>query len=445
MSVGSSGSTSETGPTNKTGPTKTGPTKTGPTKTVGGTGRGETGPSRPSGETVGGAGRGESGAGNPTGETRPGETRPGETRPGETRPGETRPGDGMIQLLTPDGERVADPRYDPWIADLTDDDLQNLYRDLVLVRRIDTEATALQRQGELGLWASLAGQEAAQVGSGRALRASDMAFPTYREHGVAWCRGLDPLTLLGLFRGVSGGGWDPSEHGFGLYTIVVGSQVLHATGYAMGVGKDGGDEAVVAYFGDGASSEGDVNEAFIWAGVFNAPVVFFCENNQWAISQPSRRQSRVPLYRRADGFGFPGVQVDGNDVLATLAVTRRALEDARSGQGPTLIEALTYRMGAHTTADDPRRYRLDGELEEWRAKDPITRMRAYLESLGLAAPEFLTALDVESDALARRLRHGCVTMVTPPPASLFDHVTADTSVDGPHFAAERAMLAREVS
>ncbi len=350
---------------------------------------------------------------------------------------------GAVTLLTPDGVRVANATYDPWIADLTDEDLRGLYRDLVLVRRFDAEATALQRQGELGLWASLAGQEAAQVGSGRALRPGDMAFPTYREHGVAWCRSLDPLTLLSLFRGVTGGAWDPAEHGFALYSIVVGSQVLHATGYAMGVAKDGGEDAAIAYFGDGASSEGDVNEAFVWAGVFNAPVVFFCENNQWAISEPSRRQSRVPLYRRADGFGFPGVQVDGNDVLATLAVTRRALDDARSGLGPVLVEALTYRMGAHTTADDPRRYRLDGELAEWQAKDPIARMRTYLESTGRLGEAFQSALDAEADALAVRVRHGCVTMPAPPSDSMFAHVTADGSVDDPHFAAERAMLARE--
>lgn len=345
-----------------------------------------------------------------------------------------------VRLLSPEGTRVPDPTYDPWVADLTGDDLRAIYRDLVLVRRFDAEATALQRKGELGLWASLAGQEAAQVGSARALAPADMAFPTYREHGVAWCRGVDPLAVLAVFRGVTNGGWDPAEHHFHLYTIVVGAQVLHATGYAMGIARDGADEAAIAYFGDGASSEGDVSEAFVWAGVFNAPVVFFCENNQWAISEPARRQSRVALYRRADGFGFPGVRVDGNDVLATLAVTRRALADARSGQGPTLIEALTYRMGAHTTADDPRRYRLDGDLDEWRAKDPISRVRTYLEGLGLADDAFVTALEAEADTLADRLRRGCMTMPAPAAGALFDHVTVtETAL----VAAERAQLARE--
>src|SRR4051812_10170581 len=284
-------------------------------------------------------------------------------------------GADLVQLLTPEGERVTHPEY---AIDLTADEYRDLYRDLVLVRRVDIEATALQRQGELGIWASLLGQEAAQVGSGRALRPTDMAFPTYREHGVAWCRGVDPLLLLGLFRGVNLGGWDPKEKNFNLYTIVIGSQTLHATGYAMGVQRDGAEDAVIVYFGDGASSQGDVNESFVWASVFNAPVVFFCQNNQWAISEPIEKQSRIPLYQRARGFGFPGVRVDGNDVLASLAVTRAALDAARTGQGPTLVEAYTYRMGAHTTSDDPTRYRLASDLEAWKLKDPLERTKSFL-------------------------------------------------------------------
>ena len=213
----------------------------------------------------------------------------------------------LIQLLTPEGERVEHPGYP---LDISAGELRGLYRDLVLVRRMDTEAIALQRQGELGLWASLLGQEAAQIGSGRALSRRDMAFPTYREHGVAWCRGVDPLKLLELFRGVSHGGWDPAEHKFHLYTIVIGNQTLHATGYAMGVQRDGatgdGGEAVIAYFGDGATSQGDVNEAFVWASVFNAPVVFFCQNNQWAISEPIERQSRDPAVPASTRLRLPG-------------------------------------------------------------------------------------------------------------------------------------------
>ena len=341
----------------------------------------------------------------------------------------------LVQLLTPEGERVDYPGYS---VDLTDDQYRSLYRDLVLVRRVDVEATALQRQGELGIWASLLGQEAAQVGSGRPLRPKDMAFPTYREHGVAWCRDVDPLTLLGLYRGVNNGGWDPYEKNFYLYTIVIGAQTLHATGYAMGVQKDGAEDAVIAYFGDGASSQGDVNEVFVYAAVFNAPIVFFCQNNQWAISEPLERQTRIPLYQRARGFGFPGVRVDGNDVLATLAVTTKALDDARSGQGPTLVEAFTYRMGAHTTSDDPTRYRVASELEAWKLKDPIERMKSFLYKNRLAEAEFFEAVEAEADELAAYVRKGCLEMADPEPLTAFDDVYAE---EHPLIEEERASYA----
>jgi pyruvate dehydrogenase E1 component alpha subunit len=345
----------------------------------------------------------------------------------------------FIQLLTPEGERIDHPDYP---LELSAADIRNLYRDLVLVRRIDTEAISLQRQGELGIWASLLGQEAAQIGSGRALTPYDMVFPTYREHGVAWCRGIDPVKLLELYRGVSHGGWAPEEHKFHLYTIVIGSQTLHATGYAMGIQRDGavgGDpraarypdnpkalerpgEAVIVYFGDGATSQGDVNEAFVWASVFNAPIVFFCQNNQWAISEPLEKQSRIPLYQRARGFGFPGLRVDGNDVLACYAVTQKAMQAAREGQGPTLIEAFTYRMGAHTTTDDPTRYRLASELEMWKLRDPIERVRAYLARTGLADPGFFADVDEEAKRVGAQVREACRTMPDPPPLAIFDNV-----------------------
>ncbi len=328
----------------------------------------------------------------------------------------------LVQLLTPEGERVEHPAYD---IDLTPEEVRGLYRDLVLVRRVDMEAVALQRQGELGIWASLLGQEAAQIGSGRALTDADMAFPTYREHGVAWCRGVDPVNLLGLFRGVNHGGWDPAEHNFHLYTIVIGSQTLHAVGYAMGIQRDGADAATIVYFGDGATSQGDVNESFIWASVFNAPVVFFCQNNQWAISEPLEKQSRIPLYRRASGFGFPGIRVDGNDVFACLAVTRQALKNAREGQGPTLIEAFTYRMGAHTTSDDPTRYRVAGELEAWKLKDPIERVKAYMFKNQLADQDFFDSIEAEAADLGRDVRKRCLEMPDPHPLEIFEHVYSE--------------------
>lgn len=354
-------------------------------------------------------------------------------------------GDGgpeMVQLLTPEGQRVENTEYDHYVSGLTDEDLRGFYRDLVLIRRVDAEATALQRQGELGIWASLLGQEAAQVGSGRAMRPQDYAFPTYREHGVAWCRGVNPLNLLGLFRGVNHGGWDPNEKNFHLYTIVIGAQTLHATGYAMGIQRDGdvgtGDEdrdaAVIAYFGDGASAQGDVNEAFVYAAVNNAPVVFFCQNNQWAISEPNERQTRIPLYQRARGFGFPGVRVDGNDVLAVYAVTQQALNAARSGQGPTFVEAYTYRMGAHTTSDDPTKYRVSAEVEVWKHRDPIERLKSYLVHEKRADQDFFDAIDAEADELAATVREGCLSMPDPAPESMFDHVYVEET---PLVAAER--------
>jgi pyruvate dehydrogenase E1 component alpha subunit len=342
----------------------------------------------------------------------------------------------LVQLLTPEGERVEHPDFS-FGDDLSDAELaetvRGFFRDMTLTRRIDVEATALQRHGELGIWAQLLGQEAAQVGAGRALKPQDYVFPTYREHGVAWCKGVDPLKLLGLFRGVDQGGWDPRENNFGLYTIVIGAQTLHATGYAMGMQRDGvvgtgdpdRDAAVIAHFGDGASSQGDVNESFIFAASYNAPVVFFCQNNQWAISEPIERQSRIPLYQRALGFGFPGVRVDGNDVLASYAVTKAALQRAREGQGPTLVEAYTYRMGAHTTTDDPTRYRLSDDVERWKLKDPIARVEAYLKRNGMADQEFFDAVSAEAEDLGHHLREGCKALPDPQPLSVFDHVYAE--------------------
>jgi pyruvate dehydrogenase E1 component alpha subunit len=349
----------------------------------------------------------------------------------------------LVQLLTPEGERLEHPEYS-FSGD--DDQIKSFYRDMVLTRRIDAEATALQRQGELGLWASCLGQEAAQIGSGRALGKRDFVFPTYREHGVAWCLGVDPVHLLGLFRGVDLGGWDSQRYRFHLYTIVIGAQTLHATGYAMGVERDGlvgtgdpdRDMAVVGYFGDGASSEGDVNEAFIFASSYNAPIVFFCQNNQWAISEPIERQSRIPLYRRASGFGFPGVRVDGNDVLAVHAASTKALERARSGSGPTLIEAYTYRMGAHTTSDDPSKYRLADELEHWRLKDPIERVKAYLTRSGSGDDVFFADVETEASDLAADVRARCLALPDPYLLDLFDHVYAEQT---PYLTEQQATYA----
>ncbi|OYN90361.1 pyruvate dehydrogenase (acetyl-transferring) E1 component subunit alpha [Parenemella sanctibonifatiensis] len=329
-----------------------------------------------------------------------------------------------VQLLTPDGVRVEHSDFS-----FTGDDslLVDFHRDMFMTRRLDREATALQRQGELGLWTPLLGQEAAQIGSGHTVGRHDYVFPSYREHGVAWVIGLPPVDLLGLFRGTAMSGWDPAKYRFHPYTLVIGAQTLHATGYAMAMQMDGlvGHEdpdtsgAVLAYFGDGAISQGDVNESMVFAASYQAPVVFFCQNNQWAISEPIERQSRIPLYRRATGFGIPSVRVDGNDALAVHAVTDWAMRHARSGQGPVMIEAFTYRMGAHTTADDPTKYRLREEEDHWRGRDPIARLETYLRSRDLLTDADLADLEEQGDQLGVDLREGCRTLPEPDLARTF--------------------------
>lgn len=336
-----------------------------------------------------------------------------------------------VQLLSPQGTRAHHDHYARRVAHLDRDALEGFYRDMALVRRFDREATALQRHGELGLWAPSFGQEAAQVGSAHAIARRDFIFPSYREHGVAHVRGLDLPELLPLYRGVAHGGYDPHAHDFTTASLVIGSHTLHAVGYAMGIQRDGDvgtgdpgrDRAVVTYFGDGATSQGDVNEALVFAASNNAPVVFFVQNNQWAISVPAATQSPAPIAWRGRGFAIPSVRVDGNDVLACYAVTDEALERARSGGGPTFIEAVTYRRGAHTTSDDPTRYRTQEEEARWAERDPIDRLRARLESLGTPA-EFFDNVEGLADEFGAHTREHCHALAAPAPETMFDHVYA---------------------
>ena len=336
----------------------------------------------------------------------------------------------FVQLLTPEGQRVQHPDFS---FNGSDEEVAGYLREMILARRFDNEATALQRKGELGLWPPALGQEAAQVGSVNATRLPDHVFPSYREHAVALHLGIDPVEMLTTFRGTALVPWNSAPNGLHLYSFVIGTQTLHSVGYAMGLQRDGlvgnpdraANGAVIVYFGDGATSQGDVNEAFIFAASYTAPVVFFCQNNQYAISEPITLQSKIPLYRRASGFGFPGVRVDGNDVLAVLAVTSWALERARMGEGPALIEAYTYRMGAHTTSDDPTKYRSRDETDQWRARDPISRVQTYLLDAGAINQAWLDAVDAESEALAIRVREGCVNLPDPRFEDFFDNVVID--------------------
>ncbi|WP_442911256.1 pyruvate dehydrogenase (acetyl-transferring) E1 component subunit alpha [Leifsonia sp. 197AMF] len=332
---------------------------------------------------------------------------------------------GLVRLLDSDGVRHEDDRYDAWVSDIGTDQLLALYEDMQVIRRIDAEATALQRQGELGLWPPLLGQEAAQIGSGRALRTDDFVFSSYREHGVAYCRGAGLVDLLRVWRGTTQSGWNPYDINMATPQVIIGAQTLHATGYALGIQADGTDAVAVAYFGDGATSEGDVNEALIFAATYAAPVIFFCQNNQYAISEPVSLQAQRPIADRAPGFGVPSVRVDGNDVLAVLAVTRASLDRARSGGGPTFIEAVTYRMGPHTTADDPTRYRDASELDAWRGKDPLARVEAYLVAQGALTDERRAAITAKADAVAAEMRAGITTLADPDPLTVFDNVYAE--------------------
>ncbi|WP_298253287.1 pyruvate dehydrogenase (acetyl-transferring) E1 component subunit alpha [uncultured Arthrobacter sp.] len=345
------------------------------------------------------------------------------TATGAVLPGPAHDGaDEPVQLLDHLGVRHAHEHYDALVADVDGAALRKLYEDMVVVRRIDAEATALQRQGELALWPPLLGQEAAQIGSGRALREDDFVFSSYRENAVAYCRGVDLTDLLRVWRGNASSGWDPYSINMATPQVIIGAQTLHATGYAMGILQDGDDAVAMTYFGDGATSQGDVNEAMVFAASYQAPVVFFCQNNHWAISEPVGLQAHVPIARRAPGFGIPSVRVDGNDVLACLAVTREALARARSGGGPTFIEAVTYRMGPHTTADDPKRYRDANELEDWASRDPLARLATLLDSLGLLDADYTDSVKATADAVAAELRQGCLSMPEPEPMDVFKHV-----------------------
>jgi pyruvate dehydrogenase E1 component alpha subunit len=333
--------------------------------------------------------------------------------------------DDVARLLTPDGERIADPELDRWIGDIDAGTLRGLYRDMVLLRRIDTEGVALQRQGQLALWPPCQGQEATQIGTARALRADDFAFPSYRETGVVYARGGKPADFVLAWRGEEHSTYNPYDINTATQQIIIGAQALHAVGYAMGVQRDGTDQVSVAYFGDGASSQGDVNEAMVFAASFGAPVVFVCTNNQWAISEPVSVQAKFPIAGRAPGFGIPSMRVDGNDVLACLAAMRWALDNARRGNGPAFIEAVTYRMGPHTTSDDPTRYRDKDEVEKWRRRDPITRVEALLRARGEFDEAFVAAVETDADALAAGVREAAMTATTRPPLTVLDNVYAE--------------------
>ncbi|MGV1034131.1 MAG: thiamine pyrophosphate-dependent enzyme [Microbacteriaceae bacterium] len=355
----------------------------------------------------------------------------------------------MVQLLDIDGRLTSGAdadRYGHLVAELTDSQLEQFWRDMTTARVLDQVAANMQRQGQLALWIPSWGQEAAQVGSAYATRPQDHIFPSYREHIVGIIRGLDPVRILALLRGVTLGGWLAEEtNNFQQYTLVLASQTLHSTGFAMGLQLDGvtatgnvdTDQALIVYYGDGSSSQGDASEALVFAASYQTPQVFFIQNNQWAISIPVERQSRGPLAQRGPGFGMPGTRIDGNDVLASYAVTREAMDAARAGQGPALIEALTYRLGAHTTADDPTKYRPEGEFELWESRDPLIRYRAFLEARG-ASEQFFADADSHAHDFAADVRKRALQLEAPDRSVMFRNVYSEPH---PLMAAEEAWLA----
>ena len=336
------------------------------------------------------------------------------------RPPVDRGGIEPQRVLAADGAVVGDPD-----VGLGPGELRDMLRWMVVARRLDRECIALQRQSELTVYPGFEGQEAAQVASAMALSAADMVWPTFRELAAAIVRGVDAVQYLQYHRGTwHGGPYDPRATRFGPICIPIATQISHAAGYALGQQLDGDDAVTIAYFGDGATSAGDFHEAANLAGVWRLPLVLFCQNNGWAISLPTAKQTAGEIWHRAAGYGFPGVLVDGNDALAVYAATRDALERARRGDGPTLIEAVTYRIGAHSTADDPRRYRADPEVEEARASDPIARFRTWLVGAGHADDAFLDECETEAERFAMSVREGVVATPSPPVEWMFEWVYA---------------------
>ncbi|GAA1116851.1 pyruvate dehydrogenase (acetyl-transferring) E1 component subunit alpha [Nesterenkonia jeotgali] len=340
-----------------------------------------------------------------------------------------------VQLLTPEGKLAENEVYTPFIAELGAEQLRELYRYMAMERRLDAEATSLQRQGQLALWAPALGQEAAQVGTIAAIKSSDMVFPTYREHAMALYRGISPEELLTMFRATRHTGWDPRKHNFHIYTLVLAAQTLHAAGWAMGINQDlrmgslsrdrAEDEIVVACIGDGATSQGDAHESMVFAASYELPLLYFIQNNHWAISVPTRTQSRSPLVNRATGYGFEGVRVDGNDVLASYAVATKLSAEIRAGAGPKLIESVTYRMGAHTTADDPTKYRSSEEEQLWKGRDPIARYQTWLRAAGHADEGFFAEVDAEYKDLAADMRRSVLAMESIDLERVFDTVYSE--------------------
>jgi len=335
-----------------------------------------------------------------------------------------------LSILDSDGN--LDSSLDPGLAPA---ELKRLYRAMLLGRRLDERMIRLQRQGRIGTFAPIKGQEASQVGAAATLRRTDWMVPSFRETAAMLLRGWPIEKLLLLFAGyLEGGQPDESQNDLPI-TIPVATQLPHAVGLAYAAQYRGDDAVVMAFCGDGATSEGDFHEAVNFAGVWHVPTVFVVQNNQWAISVPLKKQTHSrTIAQKALAYGIPGLQVDGNDILAVYAACKEAVERARGGDGPTLIECVTYRLGVHTTADDPTKYRTTEEVEAWERKDPLTRFTAYMKKKRLLEDGLDEEVDKEIAAAVQRFE----ALGAAEPLTMFEHVYAELPA---HLKAQREQLA----
>ena len=354
-----------------------------------------------------------------------------------------------VRFLAPDGTR-AEPSAETASALAergytmpADEDLLAVWRGMVVGRRFDAQATALTKQGRLAVYPSSRGQDACQVAPMLALAEQDWVFPTYRDSMALVSRGIDPVEVLTLLRGDWHCGYDPVATRTAAQCTPLATQAVHAAGAADGLRRKGIDGVALCLIGDGATSEGDFHEGLNFAAVFNAPVVYLVQNNKYAISVPLAKQTKAPaLAYKGIGYGVRSEQVDGNDPAAVLAVMRAAYQHAREGKGPMLVEAHTYRMEAHTNADDATRYRTPDEVDEWTGQDPLVRLQAYLVGRGVLDDARVEEVRQEAEAFAAGLRERMNAEPQVDPMSLFEHVYAAPT---PQLREQREMVRAEIA
>jgi pyruvate dehydrogenase E1 component alpha subunit len=345
-----------------------------------------------------------------------------------------------LSILNEKGE--LDKKLEP---EIPDDLLLKLHRAMLLARRFDERLLSLQRQGRIGTFAPITGQEAAQLGAVAMLRPTDWFVPSFRETGAELWRGRSMESVILSFGGFSEGAQGKVESNNLPVSVPVASQVLHAVGLAWGIKYREKDDVAMTFFGDGGTSEGDFHEGLNFAGVYQVPAIFVCQNNQWAISVPRSKQTHSKtLAQKALAYGFPGIQVDGNDILAVYSAAEEALQRARSGGGPTMIECVTYRMMMHTTADDPKRYRTEKEVEGWKKRDPLIRFQKYMTAKGLLSDDRVEALETEikEEIQAAVDRAEEIMKTAGDPLTMFEHAYAETP---PHLVEQREELVQELA